>query len=499
MNSTPLQDTIGKRRNITRRRHGKVEDDMVRSLSSRPDPRSNVLTQGRGGKGKGVDGGFKHGQDEDLLKPYKEILKSSFTRRIIKFSAPSHRTPTNLKIYNGSTDPDDHVTRFVGVANQGEWEMPVWCRMFQQTLDGPTRAFMCNSKCPELARRFFDQVPKTVTEIMRRVDDFVKSKEAYKSTELPNGEHPEKRQGTSYWGNRPSCMTYGGGHPRMDNYNNHNCRNHYQPCVSPRPHNQRRQLEAALESEKLSHLVKDVRQRGNNRGRQPRNNNGQGKVINMVWERGDSRKRKSWRGREEDWMNIPITFPTVLADNVFDDPLIVEAEVEGYLVRRVFADQGAAVQVMFEHCCDNLPSSIKTRLTPTQIELVGFFGEQLVPIWKVVLEATFESDGLCRRTMMKFMVVRASSLYNIILGRTGMIELKIVSSTIHAMVKFSTPRGIATLVARTTPVYECRWLEKKVKRNEKVEEVEPNEWKESRKEKVLVNPAFLEQKLTIDT
>ncbi|GJS29268.1 hypothetical protein Tco_0489888, partial [Tanacetum coccineum] len=53
-------------------------------------------------------------------------------------------------------------------------------------------AFMSNSKCPELVRRFFDQVPKIVTEMMKKVDDFVKSEEAYKSTELPRGEFPEK-------------------------------------------------------------------------------------------------------------------------------------------------------------------------------------------------------------------------------------------------------------------------------------------------------------------
>ncbi|GJT44227.1 reverse transcriptase domain-containing protein [Tanacetum coccineum] len=152
--------------------------------------------------------------------------------------------PTNLRIYDGSTNPDDDISRFVGSANQGEWEMLVWCRMFQQTLDGPTRgwfdrmpngcidswanlrekfverfslrrrcnkdptevskivrranetlpnfkerwteemgyikgvlevmqisAFMTNSKCPKLARRFADQVPQTVTKMMKHVDD----------------------------------------------------------------------------------------------------------------------------------------------------------------------------------------------------------------------------------------------------------------------------------------------------------------------------------------
>ncbi|GJT09009.1 hypothetical protein Tco_0843471 [Tanacetum coccineum] len=154
-------------------------------------------------------------------------------------------------MYDGSTDLDDHITRFVRATNQREWQMPVWCRMFQQTLDGPDRewfnllpngciegwadltekfgerfafnkkteemnyipdvleviqilAFMSNSKCPELARRFSDRVPKTVTEMMRRMDDFMKSEEAYKSTELPKGEHPEKGQGAQHRGHPTS-------------------------------------------------------------------------------------------------------------------------------------------------------------------------------------------------------------------------------------------------------------------------------------------------------
>ncbi|GKA68400.1 reverse transcriptase domain-containing protein [Tanacetum coccineum] len=50
--------------------------------------------------------------DDDLKKPFKETLKTPLTRRIIEFAA-----------------------------NSGEWPMPVWCRMFQQTLDGPARGW----------------------------------------------------------------------------------------------------------------------------------------------------------------------------------------------------------------------------------------------------------------------------------------------------------------------------------------------------------------------
>ncbi|GJR97854.1 reverse transcriptase domain-containing protein [Tanacetum coccineum] len=53
-----------------------------------------------------------------------------------------------------------------------------------------------------------------------------------------------------------------------------------------------------------------------------------------------------------------------------------EGEVEGYLVRRVYMDEGASIEVMFEHCFENLSPLIKARLKETQTDLVGFAGEK---------------------------------------------------------------------------------------------------------------------------
>ncbi|GJS71892.1 reverse transcriptase domain-containing protein [Tanacetum coccineum] len=79
--------------------------------------------------------------DKDLSKPFKEVLKCPFTRRIVEFSSPGHKMLTNAKIYDGMSDLKDHVGRFLGIGNQGEWPMPVWCRMLQHTLKGKARAW----------------------------------------------------------------------------------------------------------------------------------------------------------------------------------------------------------------------------------------------------------------------------------------------------------------------------------------------------------------------
>ncbi|GJZ08296.1 hypothetical protein Tco_0542579 [Tanacetum coccineum] len=49
------------------------------------------------------------------------------------------KLPSNVKVYEGSKDPEDHLGSFLAVAEQEEWLMLVWCMMFCQTLSGAVR------------------------------------------------------------------------------------------------------------------------------------------------------------------------------------------------------------------------------------------------------------------------------------------------------------------------------------------------------------------------
>ncbi|GJZ91043.1 hypothetical protein Tco_0662970 [Tanacetum coccineum] len=220
-------------------------------------------------KEKEIERNLEGVKDGDLQKPFKEVLRSPFTRRIIKFSAPKHSLPTNMKIYDGSTDPDDHISRFAGAANQGEW---IRCfkdpsiiskiaRRANETLpafkerwtdetsfihDVPKvmriYAFMSNSKCPELVRHFSDQVPRIMTKMMRRVDDFVKSEEAFRTTELLKGEYPNKGQKHRHQNDWPSPYVHGWDRSRH-NYRNDNRRAApFNPYVPPRPEPRRQDV-----------------------------------------------------------------------------------------------------------------------------------------------------------------------------------------------------------------------------------------------------------------
>ena len=109
----------------------------------------------------------------------------------------------------------------------------------------------------------------------------------------------------------------------------------------------------------------------------------------------DEKKRKS-RENAKSWMNAPIVFPPIHPDNFLDEPLIVEAVIEGYLVRRVFVDGGASVEIMFEQCFDNRSPIVKSRLRPTQTDLLSFTGNVANPLGKIELEVEFGNKGLSR-------------------------------------------------------------------------------------------------------
>ncbi|GKD07345.1 hypothetical protein Tco_1187030 [Tanacetum coccineum] len=177
------------------------------------------------------------------------------------------------------------------------------------------------------------------------------------------------------------------------------------PLVGAPKERKQGQMKIALESSKLNHVVKDVRQKG--KGNQKGNGPQKAKVINKVRCYRKDREIKSMLVYE-DWMNVPITFTPVAAKDLLEEPLTVEAEIKGYLIRRI----------------------------------------HVKPLEKIELDISFESDGLSRRTTMRFIIVQSPSPYNIKLGRSRIKKLRAIPSTIHSMMILPTPRGITTLVTR---------------------------------------------------
>ncbi|GJX05049.1 reverse transcriptase domain-containing protein [Tanacetum coccineum] len=476
--------------------------------------------------------------DDDLKKPFKEALKTPLTRRIIEFVGPEYKMPANIKPsgqQKACFKKPHEITKIVRRANESltafkeRWTVETGFIMGVPEVM-KISSFIDSLKCPELAKRFSDKTPTTVTEMMRRLDDFVRSEKYFAQTELPKGETRVQHRKLYFPPVRKDDRPFRNNHHvtdqrRYDPRNNYRGRDTATPFRgkdNPPPHpppkgDHQTRVAPILTMDALTKYPKEIlatethlhlapprpminpqrakpsdegraaRGRGNQKG----DGSQQAKIINMVGVRSLKEKKRKEQKATERWMNTPISFPPISEEDISDEPLIVEAEVEGYLVRRIYVDGGASVEVMFEHCFKNLSPRIKARLKETQTDLVGFTGEATKPLGKIELEICFGGEGLCRRKTMKFTIIRAPSPYNVILGRMGLRALSAIPSTIHAMMKFPTPRGITTLVTRSVIISECKRLEKRqVIEEEKKEEVEARAVNTTKE--VLVNLAFLD-------
>nr|GEV93551.1 hypothetical protein [Tanacetum cinerariifolium] len=419
--------------------------------------------------------------DEDLGNPFKEARRTPLTRRIIEFAGPEYKMPANIKLYDGTTDPEDDLSRFASAANSREWPMPVWYSLRRACFKEPHEitkivrkaneslrafkerwtvetgfimgvpdvmkisSFMDTVKSPELAKRFSNKVPTTVNEMMKRLDDFVRSEEAYARTELPKREVGETHRKTSLVFNRRDNWSSRNTHLRESRRSA--CRNSYRSgsdaylanrtkddrasyplrgeSLETPPDNAtlikkkghytndciqlRKQLEMALESGKLNHLVKYVRQRrkGSHSKEAPQTT----KVINVI--SVNSVKEKKGKGGDEGAVD---EYPNILYSNI--------------------------------------------------------------------LERRFRGTFDCRSRSERVLGQK---------GRSGLKTLRAIPFTIHSMMKFPTPKGVATLVTQTVIIAKCRRLEKK----QMIEESFKGEKEVAATEEVLVNPSFPDQRVTI--
>nr|GEY15553.1 reverse transcriptase domain-containing protein [Tanacetum cinerariifolium] len=80
--------------------------------------------------------------EDDLTKPWTCEEVNPFTPRIRNFeSSRKTRMPNNIKTYDETGDPEDHVKVFQAAAQVERQDMPTWCHMFNSTLIGAARVW----------------------------------------------------------------------------------------------------------------------------------------------------------------------------------------------------------------------------------------------------------------------------------------------------------------------------------------------------------------------
>ncbi|GKA23540.1 reverse transcriptase domain-containing protein [Tanacetum coccineum] len=114
-----------------------------------------------------------------------------------------------------------------------------------------------------------------------------------------------------------------------------------------------------------------------------------------------------------------------------------------YRVSRIYMDVGSSVDITYVHCFNKLPKHIRSCLRPPTTSLIGFSRERSYHEGVVNLTLRVGSHPLSRTIMLRFHIIKSTSKYNVILGRTTIQKLNMEVSTIRSVVEFPTKAGIA--------------------------------------------------------
>ncbi|KAL0420150.1 UNVERIFIED_CONTAM: hypothetical protein Sradi_1428500 [Sesamum radiatum] len=101
--------------------------------------------------------------------------------------------------------------------------------------------------------------------------------------------------------------------------------------------------------------------------------------------------------------------------NQNNDALVISATLANFLVKKVLVDSGSSADIMFYDAYVQLGID-NAQLRKVNTPLTGFSGEMIEPLREVMLPLSLGSLPKRSTKMVKFLVVKAPSAYNIILG-----------------------------------------------------------------------------------
>ncbi|XP_043687577.1 uncharacterized protein LOC122638793 [Telopea speciosissima] len=124
-----------------------------------------------------------------------------------------------------------------------------------------------------------------------------------------------------------------------------------------------------------------------------------------------------------------------------DDALVIKMTIANCTVAKVLADNGSLVDILYYDAFEKMhlkPEMLKRVESP----LYGFNGALVHIEGSIELLVMVGMERKLSVMMMNFLVVKANSTHNGILGRPGLNTLYVVVSTPHLVMKFPTDQGI---------------------------------------------------------
>nr|GEW11035.1 reverse transcriptase domain-containing protein [Tanacetum cinerariifolium] len=192
----------------------------------------------------------------------------------------------------------------------------------------------------------------------------------------------------------------------------------------------KRHIEEMLKAGKLSHLIKELKQN---------NEKDQAKTA----KKGETSEKDKPLAilMVQPWQRIArqritqtfspgsvIFFSALREEDRTEGLMIIEAEMGGHCVHRIYVNGGSSYEIL---------------------------GEIIWPLGQISLLVRIGDEEHSTSTRMNFMVVRSPSPYNGIRERSGVRKIRAIPSMAHGMIKFLVAGGIVTLQSSRIIPLEC--------------------------------------------
>ncbi|XP_057452759.1 uncharacterized protein LOC130744604 [Lotus japonicus] len=123
-----------------------------------------------------------------------------------------------------------------------------------------------------------------------------------------------------------------------------------------------------------------------------------------------------------------------------DDPIVVMLRIADYEIERVLLDQGSSADLIYGDAFEKLGLT-ESDLLPYDGALVGFSGEKVYVRGYVELNTVFGKGKNAESFSIKFLVVKCTSPYNVLIGRPSLNRLEAIISTRHLTAKYPLSKG----------------------------------------------------------
>ncbi|GKD48616.1 hypothetical protein Tco_1277592 [Tanacetum coccineum] len=461
---------------VPKQREPRYRQESIIMRAHRPEEPADIR---RAKTAKGVTGSpnqkgigqMSNTYEDDLSQPWTCEERNPFTPRIRHFNFPRTRMPNHVKTYDGREDPVEihHIKQRDGESTEDFME--IYKADILDVEGAPEcmkiSGFMHGITHPELIKRLYEKIPRSMNEMYRVTTSFLQGEVAAFS-------HGRKKASTPWkqpeGGSKPSFKKGFKNKHRSDRTPdrfslltktpkeifalekgkfkapppmvtpaekrdpNKYCEFHADTGHSTDKCMQlRKQIDEMIKAGKLSQFIKELKQ--NDKPKAPKKGDTTGKerqlAILMIqpWEKVAKQKVTQSFSPE-----TTISFPPLGDEDGTKGPMIIEAEIGG------------------------LRPEIRSQMVPPTTYLTGFSGETIWPLGQISLLVKIGDEGHSTSAWMNFMVVRSPSQYNGIIGRPGIRKIRAIPSTAHGMLKFLVEGGIVTLRSSRIIPMECTMI-----------------------------------------